>query len=43
MSNHAHESNPLIINNPEWSTDFILEDGKKNIRIWDREKINHLV
>ena len=39
VSNHVHETNPLIINNPEWSTDFILEDGKENIRIWDEERL----
>ena len=39
MSNHVHETNPLIINNPEWSTDLILEDGKENIRIWDEERL----
>ena len=39
MSNHVHETNPLIINNPDWSTDFILEDGKENIRIWDEERL----
>ena len=39
VSNHVHESNPLIINNPDWSTNLILEDGRENIRIWDEHRL----
>lgn len=39
VSNHVHDSNPLIINNPDWSTNLILEDGRENIRIWDEHRL----
>lgn len=39
VSNHVHENNPLIKNNPQWATDLILDDGKENIRIWDEERL----
>lgn len=39
VSNHVHEKNPLIINNPSWATDLILENGQENIRIWDEQRL----
>ncbi len=39
VSNHVHEKNPFIINNPDWSTDLILENGEENIRIWDEQRL----
>ncbi|MEC8610759.1 MAG: alpha-amylase family glycosyl hydrolase [Bacteroidota bacterium] len=39
VSNHVHEKNPLILNNPTWATDFILENGQENIRIWDEQRL----
>ena len=39
VSNHVHENNPLILNNPSWATDFILENGQENIRIWDEQRL----
>ena len=39
VSNHVHEKNPLILNNPEWATDLILENGEENIRIWDEQRL----
>ena len=29
----------LIINNPNWATDLILENGEENIRIWDEQRL----
>ena len=39
VSNHVHENNPIIKNNPKWATDLVLEDGRENIRIWDEERL----
>lgn len=38
VSNHVHKNNPLIQQNPDWATQFILEDGRRNIRIWDEQR-----
>lgn len=39
VSNHVHESNPLILNNPHWATQLVLPDGRKNIRLWDEHRL----
>ena len=39
VSNHVHEKNPIILNNPTWATDLILENGEENIRIWDEQRL----
>lgn len=39
VSNHVHQDNPLIIENPHWATPLILPDGRKNIRIWEEHRL----
>lgn len=39
VSNHVHQNNPLIINNPHWATTLNLPDGRKNIRIWEEHRL----
>ncbi len=39
VSNHVHEDNPLIKDNPEWITPIELPDGRKNIRLWDEQRL----
>lgn len=39
VSNHVHEKNQLIIDNPHWATDLVLPDGRKNIRLWDEHRL----
>ncbi len=39
VANHVHEQHPLYKENPDWATDLILEDGQKNIRIWDEQRL----
>ena len=39
VSNHVHQDNPLIINNPDWKTTLNLPDGRKNIRLWDEHRL----
>ena len=38
VSNHVHEKT-LIVNDPNWATDLILENGEENIRIWDEQRL----
>ena len=39
VSNHVHEQNPVIKKYPNWATDFILDNGRENIRIWDEQRL----
>ncbi|MAJ89759.1 MAG: alpha-amlyase [Flavobacteriales bacterium] len=39
VANHVHENNPVMKKHPQWATNFILEDGRENIRIWDEERL----
>ncbi len=39
VSNHVHEQNPIIKENPHWATTLNLPDGRKNIRLWDEHRL----
>lgn len=39
VSNHVHEKHPLYINHKDWTTLIDLPDGRKNIRIWDEQRL----
>ncbi len=39
VSNHVHEENQLIKDHPDWATQQILPDGRKNIRLWDEQRL----
>lgn len=39
VCNHVHEQHPIIKNNPEYATVFELEDGKRNLRLWDEQRL----
>lgn len=39
VSNHVHINNPLIKDNPQWATELNLPDGRKNIRLWDEQRL----
>ncbi len=39
VSNHVHKNNPLIVNNPHYATTLDLPDGRKNIRLWDEQRL----
>jgi cyclomaltodextrinase len=39
VSNHVHEKHPLYINHKDWTTPIDLPDGRKNIRIWDEQRL----
>lgn len=39
VSNHVHEKHPLYIKHKDWFTSIDLPDGRKNIRIWDEQRL----
>ncbi len=39
VANHVHEDHPIFRRHPEWATTLDLPDGRKNIRIWEEERL----
>ncbi len=39
VSNHVHQEAPMIQAHPDWKTDLMLADGRKNLRLWDEERL----
>jgi cyclomaltodextrinase / maltogenic alpha-amylase / neopullulanase len=39
VTHHVHQEHPLYKQHPEWTTKLDLPDGRKNIRIWDDERL----
>jgi cyclomaltodextrinase / maltogenic alpha-amylase / neopullulanase len=39
VSNHVHQNNPLIRENPQWATTLDLPGGRKNIRLWYEHRL----
>jgi cyclomaltodextrinase len=39
VSNHVHEDHPSVKEHPEWKTQLDLPDGRKNIRIWEDQRL----
>lgn len=39
VSNHVHENNPILQEHPGWVTELMLPDGRKNIRLWDEQRL----
>jgi len=39
VSNHVHQENPLIKENPDWATQLNLPDGRRNLRLWDEHRL----
>jgi len=39
VCNHVHEQHPIIKNNPSYATGFMLEDGRRNLRLWDEQRL----
>lgn len=37
VANHLHIDSPVLKEHPDWTTDLILPDGRKNIGLWDGE------
>ncbi len=39
VSNHVHQDSWLIKQYPDWATALILPDKRKNIRLWDEQRL----
>ena len=39
VSNHVHEDHPSVIEHPEWRTQLDMPNGRKNIRIWEDQRL----
>lgn len=39
VSNHVHEEAAIIQEHPDWKTQVDLPDGRKNIRLWDEQRL----
>lgn len=40
VSNHVHAEHPVYKQHPEWFNSIDLPDGRKNIRIWDEQRLS---
>ena len=39
VANHVHELHPLYQSHPEYATDLYLPDGRKNVELWDEQRL----
>ncbi len=39
VAHHLHIDSPTLKENPDWITDFILPDGRENLRLWDEHRL----
>jgi glycosidase len=39
VSNHVHVESAIYKNHPDWATPLILPDKRKNIRLWDEQRL----
>lgn len=39
VANHIHEQHPLWKQHPEWFSQLNLPDGRKNLRLWDENRL----
>ncbi|MFI3240023.1 MAG: alpha-amylase family glycosyl hydrolase [Bacteroidales bacterium] len=39
VANHLHIMSPVIKEHPDWITDSILPDGRRNFELWDDERL----
>lgn len=39
VANHVHENHPLFQAHPEYATQLNLPDGRKNIALWDEQRL----
>lgn len=39
VANHVHENHPLFQAHPEYATQLDLPDGRKNIALWDEQRL----
>lgn len=39
VANHTHEDHPFVRDHPEWFGTLELPDGRKNLRLWDEQRL----
>lgn len=39
VANHMHINSPTLQENPDWHTDSILPDGRRNFELWDEARL----
>ena len=39
VGNHMHINSPTLQNHPDWHTDSILPDGRRNFELWDEARL----
>ena len=39
VSNHVHQESEVWKQHPDWFSPLVLPDGRKNIRLWDEERL----
>lgn len=39
VANHMHISSPTLQLHPDWQTDSILPDGRRNFELWDEQRL----
>ena len=39
VANHLHINSPVLQEHPDWTTQLILPDGRKNIALWDEQRL----
>jgi cyclomaltodextrinase len=39
VCNHVHEQHPIFQQHPEWATQLDLSDGRRNLRLWDEQRL----
>lgn len=40
IANHVHAEHPLWTEHPDWFTPLELPDGRKNLRLWDEQRLS---
>lgn len=39
VANHVHEQHPMLAAHPDWTTELDLPDGRRNLRLWDEQRL----
>ena len=39
VANHLHKDSPTLLEHPDWHTDSILPDGRRNFELWDEARL----
>lgn len=39
VANHLHINSPVLLEHPDWVTPLMLPDGRKNLSLWDEQRL----